>query len=114
MKTKPIQGSIPGTSYNYSNDFQRWVYKNIPAFKNEKYITTPNDYLAKIEFELQSEKLPGRMIRTHSTTWNAIVNDLMSSDGFGVALNRKGIVKELTEQINPTDPPAKKQQWLMD
>ena len=52
--------------------------------------------------------MPGAMIKTFSTTWNVIVNDLMASDHFGAALDRKGIVKELTEQINPDDKPEKK------
>ncbi len=107
-ETKTYSGSISGTSHTYSNKFQRWVYKDVPAFKNEKYITTARDYLAKIEFELHSTKFPWSMIKTYSTTWNAIVGDLMSDDNFGTALNRKSIVKELSEQINPTDPPAKK------
>jgi hypothetical protein len=107
-ETKTYSGSIQGSSHTYSNNFQRWVYKDVPAFKNEKYITTSKDYLAKIEFELRSTKFPWAMIKTYSTTWDAIVNDLMSTDYFGTALNREGIVKELTEQIPSDAPPAKK------
>lgn len=107
-ENKTYSGTIPGTNITYSNDYQRWVYQDVPAFKDEKYITTPRDYLAKVEFELNTTKMPGGMIKTYSTTWNAIVNELMSADYFGVALNRDGIVKELSEKIDMNDSPENK------
>ena len=107
-ESKTYAGTLTGTSISFSNNFQRWIYQDVPAFKDEKYITTARDYLAKVEFELNTTKMPGRMIETFSTSWNEIVNDLMSADYFGAALNRDGIVKELTEKINPDDAPEKK------
>lgn len=107
-ETKTYSRSISGSSYTYSTDFQRFVYKDVPAFKDEKYITTPRDYLARIEFELRSTKFPWTIIKTYSTTWKTIANEMLGTDYFGAALNRKGIVKELSEQIDPNDPPAKK------
>jgi hypothetical protein len=95
-------------SVDFTNHIKRWVFNDVPAFKDEKFITTPRDYLAKVEFELQSTHFPGSMVKSYSKTWDKIVAELMTSEHFGTALNRKGIVKELTEQINPADPPEKK------
>jgi len=113
-KTKNNRKYVGPDSYkgsemiNYQTFINRWVYKDVPAFKNEKYITAAKDYLAKVEFELQSTKYPNSHVKTYTTTWNAIVNDLLTSEYFGAPLNRKGIVKELTEQINPNDTVEKK------
>ena len=83
----------------YYVNTNRYVFKEIPAFRNEDYITTPNDYLAKIEFEHLSTKIPGQAIRTFTSTWDEICRKLMTRNDFGGSLNRHGIVKEMAEQI---------------
>jgi hypothetical protein len=94
---------IAGTNNSYSNNCQRIVFQNVPAFKDEKYITTPKDYLARVEFELRSIHFPNSTVENFSSTWEKIAQLLMEDDNFGLALNRHGIVKELTEQINQAD-----------
>jgi hypothetical protein len=94
---------IDASSTNYSNYCQRIVYQDIPAFKNEKFITTPHDYYARIEFDLRSVHFPNSMIQNFSTTWEKIALNLMEDENFGLALNRHGIVKELSDQINQGD-----------
>jgi hypothetical protein len=105
---KAYPTTLPGTTFQYVNNYTRMVYKNVPAFRNEKYITTPNDYMAKVEFEIRSVKFPNSMIQNYSTTWAEIGKKLLEDENFGLALNRHGIVKELTEQINPADSVEKK------
>lgn len=99
--------TFPGGG-SYRIEGNRWVYQDLPAFKVEKFITTPNDYLAKVEFELQSTQFPGSMFKSYLSSWDQIGKDLMGDDNFGGALNRHGMVKELTEKINPSDSLEKK------
>ncbi len=99
---------FPGSTESYTIETYRWVYQDIPAFKVEEYITTPNDYLAKVEFELQSTQVPGVEYKNYLTTWEKLGKDLMESDNFGKALDRHGMVKELTDLINPNDSVEKK------
>ncbi|MFN8258461.1 MAG: DUF3857 domain-containing protein [Bacteroidales bacterium] len=108
-ETNSERGVFPGgggDGYNIST--YRWVYKDVPAFKNEEYITTPKDYQAKIDFELQSVQVPGIAYKSFLSSWKQIGADLMEDDNFGGALNRHGMVKELTDQINPNDSVEKK------
>ncbi len=84
---------------SYLVNTNRYVYKNLPAFRIEDYITTPNDYLAKVEFEHRSTRIPGRPVESFTSTWNQICHKLMLRDDFGNDLNRHGIVKDLSEQI---------------
>ena len=95
--------AIQGSRTNYSNYIERVVFQDVPAFKHEKFITTPNDYLSRVEFELRSLNFPGSPIENYSTTWEKIVGNLMADENFGADLNRHGIVKELTGQINNSD-----------
>ena len=99
--------TFPGGG-TYSTDKNRYVFKDVPAFRNEDYITTPKDYLAKIEFEHLSTKIPGRGIKTYTASWDEICHKMMARDDFGAALNRHGIVQELAELINPSDKAEKK------
>jgi hypothetical protein len=94
---------IAASQTDYSNYCQRIVYQDIPAFKNEELITTPYDYYARIEFDLRSVHFPNSIIENYSTTWDKIAENLMEDENFGLALNRHGIVKELSDQINQGD-----------
>lgn len=49
-----------GTGLTSNHQVHNYVGKNIPAFKNEPYITTSQDYISKIDFELKRYDLPGQ------------------------------------------------------
>ncbi len=85
---------------SYVVNTNRYVFKNIPAFRNEDFITTPNDYLAKVEFEHLSTRIPGQGYKSFTSSWDQICHKLISRDDFGGALNHHGIVKDLSEQIS--------------
>ncbi|MEN8119179.1 MAG: DUF3857 domain-containing protein [Bacteroidota bacterium] len=102
-----FSGTFPGGG-TYVTDRNRYVFKDVPAFRSEDYITTADDYLAKVEFEHLSTIVPGAVYETYNTSWNEICHKLLVRDDFGNALNRKGIVKDLVETINISDPVEKK------
>jgi hypothetical protein len=99
-------------SFGNGNTFKvetfKWVYNDLPAFKTEEYITTPKDYLARVEFEIQGYCSPSGVYEDYLSSWAKIGKDLMEDERFGKTLNRHGMVKELTEQINPDDSLTKK------
>ncbi|WP_276499065.1 DUF3857 domain-containing protein [Pontibacter litorisediminis] len=76
------------------NNAYVWVMKDVPALKEEKYITTVRDYQSKIEFELQRVHFPGQASRTMTGDWQKVTSDLMTQDKFGVQLNRSGFFKD--------------------
>ncbi|NEM97980.1 DUF3857 domain-containing protein [Pontibacter burrus] len=75
------------------NNAYTWTMKDIPALKEEKYITTMRDFQSKIEFELQQVKFPGQAPRQMTGNWQDVTKDLLMSDRFGVQLNRSGYYK---------------------
>ncbi len=94
---------LPDLKLNYSIETKRWVFKDVPSFKDEKFITTPIDYMSKVEFDLQSTQFPGAMFKNYSTSWHQIGKELMEDENFGKAIDKHGMVKELTEKINSKD-----------
>ena len=75
-----------------------WAMKNVPALRDEPFMTTPSDYVARINFELAGENFPGRGYQNVAGSWEKINEDLLSSDEFGNQLDRAGF---LAEAIKP-------------
>jgi len=83
---------------NYQDITYRWAAKNLPAFKKEKgFITAPQDYLNKVEFELLSIQYPYQAPQYFSGSWNDIAKRLLEAENFGAELNRGGDVKDVAQ-----------------
>jgi hypothetical protein len=67
----------------------RWVAVNVPALIPEPFITTVNDYLSSIEFELSVVKMPESPPRNVIDTWETINTRLLEEENFG-SVSRKG------------------------
>ena len=61
----------------------QFVVKNAPAFRNESHITTPSDYLSKIDFELASINWPEVITKNFSLDYNNLTQTLLSDENFG-------------------------------
>ncbi|MBB6612326.1 DUF3857 domain-containing protein [Pontibacter sp. Tf4] len=87
-KSNKATGSTQIINYAYT-----WAMKDIPALREESYITTMKDFQAKIEFELQQVRLPGQAPQTMTGNWDDVTRDLLLSERFGEQLNRSGYYK---------------------
>jgi hypothetical protein len=70
-----------------------WAMKDVPALRDEPYMTTMRDYVARINFELAGERMPGQPYHNVAGTWKKINTDLLSSDEFGGQLGRAGFLE---------------------
>lgn len=57
--------------------------KDIPAFKDEKYITSVNDYMMAIKFQLSKYYSPNGSSEELITTWPAMCDDFLKDERFG-------------------------------
>lgn len=57
--------------------------KDIPAFKDEDFITSPNDYMIAINFQLSKLNYPGGGSKDIMTTWPAMCDDFIKEEWFG-------------------------------
>ncbi|MGI4742354.1 MAG: DUF3857 domain-containing protein [Janthinobacterium lividum] len=69
-----------------------WAMKNVPALRDEPYMTTMRDYVARINFELAGERMPGQAYHDVAGNWQKINTDLLNSDEFGGQLGRAGFL----------------------
>ncbi|GHA75353.1 DUF3857 domain-containing protein [Pontibacter akesuensis] len=107
-KRETVAGTATVSTPDMQNNAYVWVMKDVPALKEEKYITTVRDYQSKIEFELQRVHFPGQPSRVMTGDWNNVTKDLLESSYFGVQLNRSGFFKEelAVVQAKHKDPQA--------
>jgi len=61
----------------------KFVRKNIPAFRSEDYISSVDDYIAKIIFQLSKVNYPHGGTEQIMSTWEKLIDDLLKNDDFG-------------------------------
>lgn len=100
------------TSYSMRFDMEKEICKNmeyeweldsIPAFIKEPYITTPKDYLMKVEFQLESyfSSVTGEKFEV-ITTWDQLIYDLAKSFNAFIEDDKKD-TKAIINSLNLND-----------
>ncbi len=72
----------------------RWAMKDVPAFRDEPYMTTSEDYVDRLNFQLAGERFPGQAYQNVAATWSKIDTELLNSDNFGLQMDRGNFLKE--------------------
>jgi hypothetical protein len=76
----------------------RWVSENVPAFKEEPYMTSSKNYRSRFEFDIESVSFPG-YYRSYTTNWEAVRDRLYDNTYFGLVLNSDGYMKSVAKDI---------------
>jgi Domain of Unknown Function with PDB structure (DUF3857)/Transglutaminase-like superfamily len=77
-----------------------WVMKDIPAFGTEQFLTTPENYLDKLSFQLAAIRVNNHESFAHNTTWAKTTEELLSAHRFGVPLTEEeSPVSQLADKI---------------
>ena len=81
------------STYRETQGFSETVYtlsaKDLPAFKEDKFILNDNDYRTGIKYEMHSVKYPNAPLKYYSQNWNEIAQNLNDADYFGKSLRKK-------------------------
>ncbi len=89
---------VKSTLHTNEIDFEEIVnyYEatNVPAFPDEKFVKTDENYLSKVDFELQYTKFPNQPLNYYTTSWEEIDNKLLNNDYFGRKLNDTGHLRD--------------------
>lgn len=72
--------------------FQDLIYtfglKNVPSFKDETYISSREDYIRKIDFQLAEINYPQGYSKKYMETWPKLANDYLRNPEFGKYINK--------------------------
>ncbi|MDX8340266.1 DUF3857 domain-containing protein [Draconibacterium sp. IB214405] len=77
-----------------------WVAKDMPAFKKEAYISTEDNYIQQVQFELQSVQFPGDQPYNYSESWESINKNLIEDEDFGkIAFGNARFLEDETNSL---------------
>ncbi|MEM1042721.1 MAG: DUF3857 and transglutaminase domain-containing protein [Bacteroidota bacterium] len=87
----------------------RWVAEEVPALREERYMTTLEDHIQKIDFQLAEYYRPGIGAVGVTKTWAQLAEELGESRDFGRKLQTGGDVRRQAEALTGglTDAAAK-------
>lgn len=91
------------SSVNYTEYNTKYTFLNVPALKEEAYMSDISNYIAAIEFELGSIAFP-QNYRDFTTNWEKIAEDLWFDEDFGAPLKRSGPLKKEAEALRIAYP----------
>jgi hypothetical protein len=96
-------GFVPLTE----NSSTRWVAKDMPAFKEEPYIANVTNYLTRFTIEILSISIPpterySGYYKEFSTTWNAVNDQLLEDNHFGMVLQGCPFLNDKVKEIQQT------------
>jgi len=83
----------------------RWITKDVPAFKSEPYINNLKNYMSRFDIEVSAIHIAGEYYKEYATTWEAVVNTLNKSKDFGLELKTihlylNGIARQISTETN--------------
>lgn len=93
-------------SHNYKENIFHYYAKEIPAFPVEDQLRTVENYLSKMEFELNYTNFPNSTMNFYTTSWEKINENLLNDYQFGKELNKTSHIKQHAEalkQLNQND-----------
>lgn len=89
-----VQTSFSTNKIDYVKYVDKWVIKDVPAFIPEKYITTSQDFISRIDFELASVKFPNSTLKPVMNTWQKLNEQLLEYKQFGLQLKKSRFIKD--------------------
>jgi hypothetical protein len=108
---KDVRGFVPLTRHESKNegDHELFVMTDVPAFKEEPFLTNPDDFISKISFYISEVIIPGTPVYSLIKSWETIVKEYYKEDSFGVQINGSGFLKKTVEELTAgmTDPEKK-------
>lgn len=75
--------------------YDQYVLENVPALKDEAYITTLDDYRPMLDFELQGTQFPSEPFKDYNGNWPKIISGLVEDENFGQFVNKNSYAKSV-------------------
>lgn len=102
-----MQGYLNITSYttknqqkpDYAEKEHHWILQDIPAFKEEPFMTSEQDYVSKINFALAYINFTGQPSQEIMGSWEKLAEKLLESESFGRVISSSGFLKKQTDEI---------------
>jgi transglutaminase-like putative cysteine protease len=88
----------------YVERVEEYNLDNVPAFPIESYLTTPDNYLASLRFELAYTKFPNSTEKHYNSSWESLTDVLLNDVKFGQQLKNTGFLTDLARELQANSP----------
>ena len=93
---------------DFDKEYYHFITKDVPAFIEEQPMTSKENYISKVEFELSMIKPGYGTLSDYSTSWEAITKTLLDNSYFGSKINGGGsFLKDEVNRITAEYPDEK-------
>jgi hypothetical protein len=92
-----------GGSLFYTEKVLNYTVKNCSAFPVGEELTTPQNYLSKVDFELASFQVPGVVYKDYTTSWADVNKLFLEDEDFGLRLKYTGYLDQDAKKIMEAD-----------
>jgi transglutaminase-like putative cysteine protease len=88
----------------FNNMIYEFIMRDVQAFKDEAYITSMEDYILKLDFQLAAFHSPSGGDEQIMTTWPKLIDDMLEDESFGKYLQAcKRNSEEIVEAMKMTN-----------
>ena len=85
-----------------------WAMHDIPAFKEEEYMTASGEFSDNLDFQLKKLYCKGVAPKTYLSDYPTFVRDMLDDVDYGRYIKRTGAVKEIVKEILTLASPKNK------
>jgi hypothetical protein len=78
----------------------RWIAKDVPAFKSEAFINSSSNYKTKFQLEIRNITIPGKFYKEYASSWESIDDLLIKDETFSKPLWGSFYLKKEVDEIN--------------
>jgi len=72
---------------------------NVPALKDEPFVSNINNYRSECKFELEATKFPNSLFKRYAKTWEDVTKTIYESDSFGDELKKTSYYNDAVSTI---------------
>lgn len=99
VKAHPVRSEVEklyyfSNTYTVNADVYQFSIDSVPAFSEEPYMTTKENFISKVSFELRSTQLPNSNINYYTQSWADVSEELLNHPEFGGQIDRNHLKNE--------------------
>lgn len=94
IESGAVNLNVSGSLLHCATDEYRFIARNLPALKDDKFVWCASDFSNKVEAEFRSLEIPGSVYEDYTSSWSDIDKELMGDSEFGGCCKRSNPLKQ--------------------
>ena len=89
-------------------EVHKFEAESVPPFITEPYMTTKENFISKVSYEMLSTNFPGSLVKFYTKNWADVSEQLFEHPEFGQQINRGHLRSEAKEIMASTNDPMER------